>query len=29
MKEDKDKYLNMGFNDYIPKPVSIDHLRKV
>ena len=28
MKEDKDKYLNMGFDDYIPKPVSIDNLKK-
>jgi len=26
LKEDKEKYLNMGFNDYIPKPVSYNDL---
>lgn len=26
LKEDKLKYLNMGFNDYIPKPISIKEL---
>lgn len=25
-KEDKDKYLNMGFDNYIPKPISYDEL---
>lgn len=26
-KEDKDKYLKMGFNDYIPKPISYNLLK--
>lgn len=26
LKEDKEKYLEMGFNDYIPKPVSYNEL---
>jgi CheY-like chemotaxis protein len=26
LKEDRDKYLNMGFNDYVPKPINIKHL---
>ena len=26
LKEDKEKYLHMGFDDYIPKPVSYDRL---
>lgn len=28
LREDKAKYLNMGFDDYIPKPVSISDLKK-
>lgn len=28
LKEDKDKYLEMGFNDYIPKPININDLVK-
>ena len=28
LKEDKDKYLGMGFDDYIPKPITIDDLSK-
>jgi signal transduction histidine kinase/DNA-binding response OmpR family regulator len=26
LKEDKEKYLNMGFDDYIPKPISYNEL---
>jgi signal transduction histidine kinase/DNA-binding response OmpR family regulator len=26
LKEDRDKYLQMGFDDYIPKPISINEL---
>ena len=26
MREDKDKYMSMGFDDYIPKPVSLEML---
>lgn len=26
LKEDRDKYLNMGFNDYVPKPINIKQL---
>lgn len=26
LKEDKDKYINLGFDDYIPKPVNINEL---
>jgi CheY-like chemotaxis protein len=26
LKEDRDKYLNMGFDDYVPKPINIKHL---
>lgn len=26
LKEDKNKYLEMGFDDYIPKPINIDDL---
>lgn len=28
LKEDKDKYLQMGFDDYIPKPININDLSK-
>lgn len=28
LREDKDKYLSLGFDDYIPKPVSISDLTK-
>lgn len=28
LKEDREKYLKMGFNDYIPKPISINELNK-
>lgn len=28
LKDDKDKYLNLGFNDYIPKPITIHQLRQ-
>lgn len=28
LKEDKDRYLAMGFNDYIPKPVALNDLRR-
>ena len=28
LKEDKDKYLEMGFNDYISKPININDLVK-
>jgi CheY-like chemotaxis protein len=28
LKEDKDKYLSMGFDDYIPKPVALSTLRQ-
>lgn len=28
LREDKDKYLSMGFNDYIPKPVSVSDLTR-
>lgn len=28
LKEDKDKYLEMGFDDYIPKPININDLNK-
>lgn len=28
LKEDKDKYLNMGFDDYIPKPITLNELKK-
>jgi signal transduction histidine kinase/CheY-like chemotaxis protein len=27
-KEDHDKYINMGFNDYVSKPINIIHLEK-
>jgi CheY-like chemotaxis protein len=27
-KEDRDKYLDMGFNDYISKPINIIQLEK-
>lgn len=27
-KEDRDKYINMGFNDYVSKPINIIHLEK-
>jgi len=26
LKEDRDKYLNIGFNDYVPKPINIKQL---
>ena len=26
--EDKQKYLDMGFNDYLPKPIDINKLKK-
>lgn len=26
LKEDRKKYLNMGFNDYVPKPINIKQL---
>lgn len=28
LKEDKDKYIEMGFDDYIPKPININDLGK-
>ena len=28
LKEDRDKYIDMGFNDYIPKPININDLIK-
>ena len=28
LREDKERYLNMGFDDYIPKPITIDELSK-
>lgn len=28
LKDDKDKYLNLGFNDYIPKPITIHQLKQ-
>jgi signal transduction histidine kinase/DNA-binding response OmpR family regulator len=28
LREDKTRYLNMGFNDYIPKPITIDDLSR-
>jgi len=28
LREDKDKYLNMGFDDYIPKPITISDLKR-
>jgi PAS domain S-box-containing protein len=28
LREDREKYLSMGFDDYIPKPVSIGDLKK-
>lgn len=28
LREDREKYLSMGFDDYIPKPVSIDDIKK-
>jgi len=28
LREDRTKYLNMGFNDYIPKPITIDDLSR-
>jgi signal transduction histidine kinase/DNA-binding response OmpR family regulator len=28
LKEDKDKYIEMGFDDYIPKPININDLNK-
>lgn len=28
LKEDRDKYLEMGFDDYIPKPISIKFLKE-
>ena len=28
LREDKDKYLNMGFDDYIPKPITINDLKR-
>jgi signal transduction histidine kinase/PleD family two-component response regulator len=27
-REDKEKYINMGFNDYVSKPINIIHLEK-
>jgi CheY-like chemotaxis protein len=27
-KEDRDKYIQMGFNDYVSKPINIIHLEK-
>ena len=27
-KEDRDKYIHMGFNDYVSKPINIIHLEK-
>lgn len=27
-KEDRDKYIHMGFNDYVSKPINITHLEK-
>ena len=26
LREDREKYLNMGFNDYVPKPINIKYL---
>lgn len=28
LKDDKDKYINMGFNDYISKPININNIKK-
>lgn len=28
LREDKERYLNMGFDDYIPKPITIDELSR-
>jgi CheY-like chemotaxis protein len=27
LKDDRQKYLKMGFDDYIPKPVNINELK--
>ena len=28
LREDKDRYLNMGFDDYIPKPITLNELKR-